>query len=96
MVPFTYETLYASGKTADVFIVPGTSNFGITSIRAITSQHSTLAEFKAIRAGTVWCFQPWWWQALDRSDEIVADLAAIFHPELFQGHAIRHFLKLPP
>ena len=95
-MPITYETFYANGKTADIFIVPSTHNFGITSIRAITSQHSTLAEFKAIRTGAVWCFQPWWWQALDRSDEIVADLAAIFHPELFPGHEFKHFLKLPP
>jgi iron complex transport system substrate-binding protein len=95
-MPITFETLYAKGKAADIFIVPSTPNFGITSIRAITSQHSTLAEFKAVRAGALWCFQPWWWQALDRSDEIVADLAAIFHPELFPGHVFKHFLKLPP
>ena len=95
-MPITFETLYTEGKAADIFIVPSTPNFGITSIRAITSQHSTLTEFKAVRAGALWCFQPWWWQALDRTDEIVADLAAIFHPELYPGHVLKHFLKLAP
>jgi hypothetical protein len=29
------------------------------------------------------------------SFEIVEDLAAIFHPELFPKHEPRHFIKLP-
>ncbi|WP_419655742.1 hypothetical protein Dvar_48390 [Desulfosarcina variabilis str. Montpellier] len=71
-------------------------NLSVTGSMPITSQHSALAEFKAVRAGAVWCFQPWWWQALDRSDEIVADLAAILHPELFPGHVLNLFFKLSP
>jgi iron complex transport system substrate-binding protein len=91
----TLETLYAKGKNADIFIVPSTPLFGTTSIDKIRMQYELISQFKAVKKGNVWCFQPWWWQSLDKTFEVLEDLAAIFHPELFPKHQIKHFVLLP-
>ena len=94
--PITLEQFYARGKDADIYISPGTlPQYGITSIKKLVAVYPVLRNFRSIRTGNVWCFQPWYWESIDKTDEIIEDLAAIFHPELFPGHRPRYFLKLP-
>lgn len=87
------EEFYVRGKDADVFI--HSSILGET-IADIVNQGKILADFPAIKNGKVWDFQPWYWQSVDKTDEIIEDLAAIFYPELFfKDHQLRHFKKVP-
>ncbi|OPX33727.1 MAG: hypothetical protein B1H11_12035 [Desulfobacteraceae bacterium 4484_190.1] len=92
----TLEEFYARGKDADIYISPGTlPQYGITSIKKLVAIHPVLCDFRSIKRGNVWCFQPWYWESIDKTDEIIEDLAAIFHPGLFPGHKPGYFFKLP-
>jgi len=92
----TLEEFYARGKDADIYVSPGTlPQYGITSLKKLVAIHPMLRNFRSIKRGNVWCFQPWYWESIDKTDEIIEDLVAIFHPELFPEHKLRHFLKLP-
>ena len=92
----TLEEFYSWGKDADIYISPGTlPQYGITSIKKLVAIHPILSDFRSIKRGNVWCFQPWYWESIDKTDDIIEDLAAIFHPGLFPGHRYRYFLKLP-
>lgn len=89
------EEFYARGKEADVYVSSTTPNYGINSIAKIIEQGKVLADLKPIKEGKVWCFQPWYYQAVDKTDEMIADLAFIFHPDLFPGARLKYYLKLP-
>jgi len=94
-VTITLEEYYAKGKEADVYISGTLPNYGITSIAKITEQEKILEDLQVIKEGKVWCYQPWYYQSLDKTDEIIEDLAAIFHPELFPENQLKQFMKLP-
>lgn len=94
-VPVTLEEYYAKGKEADVYIDSSMANLEHNSIANITAQGKVLADLPTIKGGKVWSFQPWYWQSLDKTDEMMGDLAAIFHPNLFNGYQLKQFKKLP-
>ncbi len=95
-VPITLEEFYARGRDANIYISSGMlPQYGITSIKKLVAFKPILADFRSVKRGNVWCFQPWYWQSIDKTDEIITDLAAILHPGLFPGHKPRYFLKLP-
>lgn len=89
----TPEEMAARGKDADIFIYamnPPTVN----SLDEVKQLSAVFAELDVVKKNRVWCFQPWYWQAVDRTDEVIEDLAALFHPEMYPDHEVRHFLKL--
>jgi len=90
----TLEELYARGKNADVFIYPSFPPY-VSSIEDILKGGPILAKLKTVKEGKVWCFQPWYYQSLDKTKGIIEDLAAIFHPELYPEHELKYFMKLP-
>jgi len=89
----TPEEIVARGKNAEIFIYAMNPPY-IKSLDEVRQLSPALAELDVVRQDKVWCFQPWYWQAVDKTDEIIEDLAALFHPELYPGHKVRHFLKL--
>lgn len=91
----TLEEFYSRGREAQVFISATMPNYGITSIAKLVEQEKRLGDLSVVREGKVWCFQPWYYQSLDKIVEMIADLAAIFHPEVFPKAEIRHHMKLP-
>ncbi|MBW1966079.1 MAG: ABC transporter substrate-binding protein [Deltaproteobacteria bacterium] len=92
----TLEEFYAQGKNADIYISPATlPRYGITSTRKLVALYPILSDFRSVKRGNIWCFQPWYWESIDKTDGIIEDLAAIFHPRLFPGHRPGYFLKLP-
>ena len=94
--PITLEEFYDRGRDANIYISSGMlPQYGITSIKKLVAVHPILADFRSVKRGNVWCFQPWYWESIDKTDGIIADLAAIFHPALFPGHKPRYFFKLP-
>lgn len=90
----TPEELYAKGKKADIFIYSSWPPY-IKSVKQIVKANPNLADIKPIREGKVWCFQPWYYQSIDKTDDIVEDLAALFYPSLFAEHKLKYFQKLP-
>ncbi|MDD4346646.1 MAG: ABC transporter substrate-binding protein [Desulfitobacteriaceae bacterium] len=89
--PVTLEEYYAKGKATDIYIDSSMANLGNITITSIIAQGKVLADLPALKDGKAWGFQPWYWQSLDKTDEIIADLAAIFHPDLFAGRQLQHF-----
>lgn len=88
------EELYARGKTADVFIYASTPPY-INSIKEVVANGPVLADMPLVKKGTVYCMQPWFYQVADKPDEILQDLAAILHPDLFPGYKLKNFMLLP-
>jgi iron complex transport system substrate-binding protein len=88
------EELYARGKNANVFIYASTPPY-INSIKEITDNNPVLADLPTIISGEVYYFQPWYFQISDKPDEIIQDLAYIFHPSRFPGYKLKHFALLP-
>jgi len=92
----TVEEYYTKSKEADIYMDDTMINLGHNTIANITGQSDVLADLPAVMKGKVWGFQPWYWQSLDKTDEVIEDLAAIFHPDLFTGYQLKQFTKLPP
>ena len=88
------EELYVRGKDAEYFIYASTPPY-INSVAEIVEENPVLAEMSSVRNGRVYCFQPWYFQIADRPHEIILDLAAIFHPNIFPDHELKHFMLLP-
>lgn len=88
------EELYARGKNSAVFIYASTPPY-INSIKEIVDNNPVLADLPPIASGTVYCMQPWYFQISDKPDEIIQDLAYIFHPSRFPGYELKHFMLLP-
>ena len=88
------EELYSRGQNCNVFIYASTPPY-INSIKEIVEGGPVLADLPVIKAGEVYCFQPWYFQIADKPDELVQDLAYIFYPNLFPGYQLKNFMKLP-
>jgi iron complex transport system substrate-binding protein len=88
------EELYARGKNARVFIYASTPPY-INSVKEIVDNNPVLADLPTIVSGEVYCFQPWYFQISDKPDEIVRDLAYIFHINRIPGYTLKHFMLLP-
>ena len=88
------EELYARGKTANIFIYSSTPPY-VNSIKEITDANTVLADLTVLQYGKIYCMQPWFYQISDKPDEVVADLAYIFHPDLFPGYQLKDFMLLP-
>lgn len=88
------EELYARGQNCDVFIYASTPPW-INSIKEIVDNNPILADLPSIKSGEVYCFPPDYYQISDKPDEILQDLAYIFHPSRFPGYQLKHFMKLP-
>jgi iron complex transport system substrate-binding protein len=93
-ITINLEELYTKGKYADVFIYASTPPY-INSIKEIIDNGAILAELASVKNGRVYCFQPWYYQVVDKPDEIIHDLAFIFNPHLFPDYQLKHFMLLP-
>ncbi len=93
-VTINLEELYAKGKNAEYFIYASTPPY-INSIKEIVDSNPILADLNSIQNGKVYCFQPWYFQIADKPDEIIQDLAYIFHPQSFPGYQLKNFMLLP-
>lgn len=87
------EELYARGKEANIFVYSSWYPY-IENLQQVIDAAPILADIKPIVDDNVWCYQPWWYQIGDKIDEIILDLAALFHPDLFPNHEIQHLAPL--
>jgi iron complex transport system substrate-binding protein len=54
-----------------------------------------LSNIKPMKDGKVFCPLPHYSQSADKLDEIIEEVAAILHPELFSEHENKYFMELP-
>lgn len=86
------EQFYDKGKDADVFVYSSSINYA-PSLEYILEQTPSLADFKKVQEKDVWCFAEDYWQSMDKTDELICQLAAIFHPDIFDQSDITHYIK---
>ncbi len=94
-LPVSLEKFYYSAKDADVFIYSSTKEYGASSIKKLIASNNILGKLKSFKTGNVWSYKTIYWQSVDKPSQILEDIAAIIHPELFPGHKLRFFEKVP-
>lgn len=85
------EELVLRGNDADILIYSSTT---VNKTSDITAVSPLLAELKPIQTCRVYAFQPWYWQTIDRINDYMNDVAAILHPDAFQGYELKQFKKV--
>ncbi|MCG4572953.1 ABC transporter substrate-binding protein [Clostridium cochlearium] len=90
----TFEDFYAKSSNADIYVCEVMGKTRPKNIDEFVKQAPIMKNMKSIKNGELWVSQPWWYQSVDKLDEIIEDLAAIYHPEEFKDHKVRHYYKL--
>ncbi len=94
-----YEAVYNKAAKADVWINTGFA----ASLHDIQSADQKNTLFKAFKTGSVYNNNKrntvaggfdFWESGPVKPDEVLADLIAIFHPELMKGHQLYYYQKL--
>ena len=94
-----YEAVYNKAAQADYWINTGFAS----SLKDIQASDKKNALFKAYKTGNVYSNNKrnttgggfdFWESGTVRPDEILADLIAVFHPELLKDHALYYYQKL--
>ncbi|UNC93066.1 ABC transporter substrate-binding protein [Candidatus Contubernalis alkaliaceticus] len=91
--PITLEEFYARAAEAEVFIYSSTTTW-MPSLNTVIENAPILEDIETVKQEKVWVFQPWYYQALEKTHEQIEDLAAIFYPEAFSGYDLKHHSQL--
>lgn len=86
----TLEDFYAKAKDADILIYSSTKEY-TPSLKSVTSAAPVLKNIKPVKNKKVWCFSTDYYQSIDKTDELIEDLASIFHPDSFKGYTVKHY-----
>ena len=98
-VPLDLETVYARAVEADIWINPGAA----ASLEDICSYDRRFAELPVVGSGKVYNNDlrkspgggnDYWESGVSSPDRILADLIAIFHPELLEDHRFSYYRRL--
>lgn len=88
------EELYDRLEGADLFINRGMPKYGPDK-KSITDQAPVLGELVIFQGDKVWQITDNFWNSYHDIDKKYVDLAAIFHPELYEGYEITNFILMP-
>lgn len=86
------EEFYAKAKDADILMYSSLNQYTPT-LKDMLDQAPILEDAKPIKDKQVWCFSPDYYQSIDKTDELVTDLAAIFHSKEYGGYNVKHYIK---
>jgi iron complex transport system substrate-binding protein len=99
-VQFSFEAVYEAGLDADIWIP---NAFGVNTLDDMLAQDERYADFVAIDNGNVWNNNlrvnenggnDYWESGVTHPHLLLADLIAIFHPELLPDHELIYFRNL--
>ena len=88
------ERFFSSGNEADVMITYRTPRQGMATKARMKATNKTIAGIKPLNGGKVYYPQKHYRQSADKLDEILIELAAIIHPELYPGFKLRYFREM--
>lgn len=100
-IPLDFESVYAVGLDADVWLHP----YGWTSLAQARRSEPRMADFRAFREGRVYNNDrrmnaaggnDYWESGSLRADLVLEDLVRIFHPALLPEHELVYHRVLPP
>ncbi len=80
---------------ADYLITYRSPEAGATSMAAIARINPLVGKIRPLNSGKVFSPLKHYSQSADQLDEIIMEVAAMLHPELFNGFDYKFFKKLP-
>jgi iron complex transport system substrate-binding protein len=100
-IPLDFETVYATGLDADIWLHP----YGWKSLADGLRSDERMGDFEAFRAGRVYNNDhrttegggnDYWESGSLYADRVLADLIHLFHPDLLTGYELVYHRALPP
>ncbi len=94
-IEITVERFLYSGQDADIFFTYRTGAMGATSKAALAKLNPLIKNIGPLQRGRVYAPLPHYTQSADKLDEILTEISAILHPEVYPGYRLRYFVELP-
>ncbi len=94
-IEIAVERFLYSGADADILFTYRTRQSGATSKMALARMNPVLEDIRPLKSGKVFAPLPHYIQSGDRLDEILTEIAAILHPEVYPDFEYRYFVELP-
>lgn len=94
-IEISLERFFSSGMEADIFFTYRTARDGVTSKAALARLNPLIADIRPIKEGRVYSPMPHYKQSGDKLDEILTEISAILHPELYTSYKLHYFAELP-
>lgn len=88
------ERFFSSGNEADVMITYRTPRQGMATKARMKATNKIVAGIKPLNSGRIYYPQKHYTQSADKLDEVLVELAAIIHPELYPGFQLRYFAEM--
>ena len=94
-IEIAVERFLYSGEEADILFTYRDKDSGATSKEALARMNPLLKNIRPLKEGKVYAPMPHYVQSGDRLDEILVEIAAILHPEVYKDYKRRYFVELP-
>lgn len=94
-IEISVERFLYSGEEADILFTYRGKDSGATSKAALARLNPLLKSIRPLKQGKVYAPLPRYVQSGDRLDEILTEIAAILHPEVYPDYQYRYFVELP-
>lgn len=95
-IEISVERFLYSGQDADILFTYRTRESGATSKEALARLNSLVKDIAPLKPeGRVYAPLPHYHQSGDKLDEILFEISAILHPELYPHYRLRYFDELP-
>lgn len=95
-IEISLERFIYSGSDADIYFTYRSVKDGIISKAALVRLNPLLAGLKPMGPeGRAYAPLPHYSQSSDRLDEILTEIAAILHPDIYPDYKLQFFLQLP-
>lgn len=88
------ETFYQGAKDADILIYNSTIDANLTTIEELLDKSASLADFKAVQNGSVWCTGKSMFQESLGVGDMILDLHTIFSEEEAEDGALNYLHRL--
>ena len=88
------ETFYQAAKDADVLIYNSTIDANLTTIDELLDKSASLADFKAVQSGNVWCTGKSMFQESMSVGNMILDFHTIFAEENPEDGALNYLYRL--
>jgi len=94
-IEISVERFLYSGQEADILFTYRTGNAGVTSKTELARINPLLEGIRPLTEGKVYAPLPHYSQSGDHLDEILTEISAILHPELYPDYPLQYFTELP-
>ena len=94
-IEISMERFLTGGEDADILFTYRTPKTGATSKEALAKTNPAMSAIHPLHAGKVFAPLPHYSQSGDKLDEILLEIAALVHPDLYPDFEPKYFAELP-